>query len=83
MKLIRDQQFETFTQECLIKRTKPFNDPIPRNKPVVFDTPSVKGVSKDKLQQVTLKQDMQLLSILYIACQTRDGNLEDFFRHEN
>ena len=26
---------------------------------------------------------MGLFSRLYIECQTRDGNLEEFFRHEN
>jgi hypothetical protein len=30
-----------------------------------------------------MKSDVELFSRLYISCQTRDGNLEDFFRHEN
>ena len=35
-------------------------------------------------QQLTsLKSDVQLFSRLYIGCQTRDGNLDEFFRHEN
>jgi hypothetical protein len=30
-----------------------------------------------------LKTDCNLFSRLYISCQTCDGNLDDFFRHEN
>ena len=31
----------------------------------------------------SLKSDVGLFSRLYIGCQTREGNLEEFFRHEN
>ena len=30
-----------------------------------------------------MKSDVELFARLYISCQTRDGNLEDFFQHEN
>ena len=30
-----------------------------------------------------MKSDVELFSRLYISCQTRDGNLKDFFQHEN
>ena len=33
--------------------------------------------------QVTSLKNVALFSRLYIACQSRDGNLEDFFRYEN
>ena len=32
---------------------------------------------------VALKNDCSLFSRLYIACQAREGNLEESFRHEN
>ena len=38
---------------------------------------------KGKQQLMLMKSDMQLFSRLYIACQTCDGNLDEFFRHEN
>ena len=31
----------------------------------------------------SLKCDISLFSRLYIACQSRDGDIDDFFRHEN
>ena len=40
-------------------------------------------MGKGKQQLTSLKSDVGLFSRLYIGCQTRDGNLEEFFRHEN
>ena len=39
--------------------------------------------SKEKLKMVSIKQDCKLFASLYIACQARDGDLEEFLRHEN
>ena len=36
-----------------------------------------------KKQINSLKCDVQLFSRLYISCQTRDGNVDEFFQHEN
>ena len=40
-------------------------------------------MSKDKAIIIVLKEDCALFSRLYIACQNREGNLEDFFKFEN
>ena len=40
-------------------------------------------LSKDKAKVEVLKEDRSLFSRLYIACQIRDGNMEDFFKYEN
>ena len=40
-------------------------------------------MNKGKQHLISLKSDVGLFSRLYIGCQTRDGNLEEFFRHEN
>lgn len=80
---IGELQFEAFTRECLIDRTKPVDDTIPRNKIKVFGASTVRSISKQKQKLASVKQDMVLFSRLYIACQTRDGNLDEFFRHEN
>ncbi|KAK3737278.1 hypothetical protein QZH41_007347 [Actinostola sp. cb2023] len=39
--------------------------------------------SKTKQQLSSVKSDCSLFSRLYISCQTRDGNLDEFFKHEN
>ena len=56
---------------------------IAQDKMIVFGNAAVRRVSKTKQQLISLKQDMQLFSRLYIACQSRDGNLDEFFQHEN
>ena len=82
VKSIGQNQFDAFTKECLIDRTKPIDDTIHRNKLPLFSTPTSKP-SKGKQQIRSLKCDVELFSRLYIGCQTRDGNLDEFFRHEN
>ena len=81
-KSVGQDQFEAFTKECLIDQTKSIYDTIHRNKLPLFSTPAPKA-SKGKQQLNSLKCDVELFSRLYIGCQTRDGNLDDFFRHEN
>lgn len=64
-------------------RSKSLNDVIKRNKLPLFDSTKAKAAPKSKQQLAYAKNDSELFSRLYIACQTRDGNLEEFFKHEN
>jgi len=65
------------------ERTKPIEDAIHRNKLKIFGQPASKPQAKGKQQIKSLKNDMGLFSRLYIGCQNRDGNLDEFFQHEN
>ena len=80
---IGEAQFNTFVQERFIDRSKPVTHTIKNNKLPTFITSSMKGKSKDKEKIGILKEDCALFSRLYTACQSRDGNLEDFFKFEN
>ena len=40
-------------------------------------------VSKKKKQVSTLKERFQLSSSLYLGCKSRQGDLDELFRHEN
>ena len=82
-KRIGQEQFEAFIRECLLDRTKAVDDPIPRNKLKVFSTSTPRSQSKGQQQLASVKNDRELFAHLYIGCQTRDGNLEEFFRQEN
>ena len=64
---VGNTQCEKFVSERLEERTKSLFDPIKRNKLNLF---------------TSVKSDCALFSRLYISCQTRDGNLDNFFRHE-
>ena len=83
VKRIGQEQFEAFTKECLVARTKPIYDAIHRNKLKVFSTSTPRSVSKGKQQVASLKNDLQLFSRMYLCYQIRGGNLQEFFRHEN
>ena len=74
------EALESFVKERLIERKKPLVDDVPRIYEVVplFGNSSAKDQSAEKQKVASLKSDVQLFSRLYIACQTRDGNLDDF-----
>ena len=80
---IGQQQFQGFIKECLVERSKSIDDVIHRNKLKLFLNQAKTKTSKNKQQLTSLKSDVGLFSQLYIGCQTRDYNLEEFFRHEN
>ena len=66
-----------------MKQTKAIADPIKRNNLHLFSRPPVQRKSSKQLQLSSLKNDCSLFSRLYIASQTRNGDLDDFFCHEN
>ena len=80
---IGQQQFQTFTKESLVERTKPIDDTIHRNRLKLFVGSRKNTSSKEKQQLTLMKSYVELFARLYITCQTRDGNLEDFFQQEN
>ena len=77
---IDQQQFQTFTKECLVERTKPIDDTINCNRLKLFVGSTTKTASKEKQQLTSMESDVELFSRLHISYQTRDGNLEDFFQ---
>ena len=83
LKKIGQEQYDKFVTERLVTQISPVNDPIKRNKFPLFSRPPVREKSRAKPQLLSLKSDCSLFSSLYISCQTRDGNLDDFFAHEN
>ncbi len=61
----------------------PLSEPVKKNKLLLFSRPPPREKSKESLQVSSLKSNVSLFSRLYNACQSRDGDLDDFFRHEN
>ena len=78
-----EQQFKTFLKERLEDKTRLLTDALKKNNLPTFNVQEKKLVSKDKAKITVLKEDCALFSRLYIACQNREGNLEDFFKFEN
>ena len=66
-----------------MNQTKPITDSIRRNNLPLFSRSPVREKSRTQLQVSSLKNDCSLFSRLFIASQMRDGDLDDFFAHEN
>lgn len=80
---IGKKQFEIFVEERIIKRTRSLFEPIKLNKMLLFHCPKARK-NKALMQKVSsLKQNCSLFAQLYVSCQVREGNLDDFFSHEN
>ena len=77
------QQYEVYVTERLSNRTKAITEPIKRNSLPLFSRPSARQKSKSQQQLSSLKNDCSLFSRLYIASQMREGDLDEFFAHEN
>ena len=82
IEVVGRKQFEAFITERLVERKKPLSEPIKRNKLCFFQCSS-KKVSKATQQLSSMKRDCSLFSRLYISCQTRDGDIDELFKHEN
>ena len=80
---IGEKQFQLIVKERFVYRTKPVTEPLKKNNLPTFNNPCKKMISKDKARVQVLKEDCSLFSRLYIASQTRDGNLEEFFEYED
>ena len=80
---IGTEQLDTFIKDRLVNRSKPIDDPITRNKLAIFASPCKRKTAKSGVQLKSMKSDLELFSRMYISCQTREGNLDEFFKYEN
>ena len=74
------EQYNTFVQERLEKREMPIDATISSNNIL---RPGNLPRDKKKDKETNLKGDIHLLGKLYIALQTREGNADKLFEHEN
>ena len=81
-KSIGEKQFAEYKEGRLLALTKPIDDTISRNKLPTFSARPIPKATK-KIEVTDLKRNVKMFSQLYIANQRRNGDLEDFFRHEN
>lgn len=77
------KQYNQFIDERFVKQSQPISAPIQRNKLPLLSSKKAKPRFGIKGDLAVLKNDCALFSRLYIACQSRSGNIEEFFRHEN
>jgi len=77
------KQYQEFFEERLVRCEKPITDVISKNKLTLLRYTPAKTLSKQKMQITALQNDCNLFSRLFISCQTRSGDLDAFFSHEN
>jgi len=75
------QQYKTFIEQTVISDEKSFFDPLKKNSLKIFSNQRIKKKTNNKLQ--TMRSDLSLFSRMFIACQHRDGDLDNVFAHEN
>ena len=81
---IGQDQYKAFVKERFQERTKPITEAIKKNRlPLFKHQQQQRNPTKDKQKVAALKNNCVLFSRLYIARQSRDGNLEEFFKPEN
>ena len=79
IELIGKEQYKKFVTDHLDKRNVPLNEPISKNKLDFFSTVAKKKLSRRDKHFSSIKKDCSLFSRLYVACQTREGDLDEFF----
>ena len=77
------EQHNSYVLERLVNQAKPITDPIKINNLPLFTRPPVRDKSRTQLQVSSLKNDCTQCSRLFVASQIRDGDLDEFFAHEN
>jgi len=75
-------KYYQFMEERFKSNSKSVGDTIPLNNLTMFSKPETEQTkAADGLTE--LKNDMALFTKFYIASQTIEGDVDEFFRHEN
>lgn len=83
VKEIGQSQYDVYVAERLEDQTTPVSDIISKNNLTLFRKISPSRPSKTSHQIRTLKSNCELFGRMYISCQSRNGDMDEFFRHEN
>ena len=78
------EQYHAFVADRIISNNNAaITDTLSKNSLPLFHSHVQNENSKSHSKAITLKRDCHLFSRLYIACQSREADLEQFFMHEN
>jgi hypothetical protein len=76
-------QYQRFVEDRINDDVTRFHDTISNNKLPLFSNFDKSQVKSSLGTCTSLKTDVQLFSRMYISCQARGGDLDNFFEHEN
>ena len=80
---IGKNQYNDFKLTIVSHDDNSFHDPLSKINLAIFRSKGLQKSSKNKDRLKTMKTDIDLFSNMYIACQHRDGDLDNFFAHKN
>lgn len=75
-------QYLELVNERLLQRSKPLSDPIHLNRVALFRNKNKSTRRTKDLKLQTAKTICGLFAILYVGCQARGGDLDEFFQHK-
>ena len=76
-------QYLEFVHERLMQRSKPLSDPIKLNRVALFRNQNKSTQRTKDLKLKTAKTNCGLFARLYVGCQARGGDPDEFFQREN
>ena len=79
---IGQEQFKSFMDTRILKNN-PISDTIVKNNMQIFKSVKARKTTKKDAQLKTARSVAALYLKLFIACQSRDADLDQFFSHEN
>ena len=75
-------QYQAFIKDVVTARTKPIHDTIKKNNLSLFKRSGKKKPTNQGKKIKMLANNVALFAQLYVAMQSRDGDLDEFFSHE-
>jgi len=75
-------QYNDYVQSVLTTCDRSIHDPIKRNKITIYTKTKKKPASIQGFKIKLLRNDLKIFTQLYVVIQHRNGNMEEFFRHE-
>ena len=80
---LREEQHSSYKKGVFVRGSKSIYETIKRNKLLLYRNTDTVTISKTKKKVASLKQDCQLYSSQQVVPQNREGDIEEFFAHEN
>ena len=76
-------QYQSYVYDRLVICKKAIKEKIEKNNLSLFREKHKLSLKKDKMKVVSRKQENNLYASLFVTCQLRNVDLENFFQHEN
>ena len=76
------EQYQKYVTDVILNRSSSIQNPIKKNNLPLFRKNSKKVPSNQGKKIAVLKSNLNLFAQLYVALQSRDGDMREFFSHE-